>query len=94
MLQSGDRHRCSKAPSLPVESRGCCGDGARPRGTGTFGHRGHQRGPPDGAGPCPPPARSLHPSALRCATRQARVGNDTVVPNVCSVCWDFTGDDK
>lgn len=60
---------------------------------------GHGRGAeaPSAAGATrgdPRPGLGPPRLALRCATQQARVGNDIIAPNVCSVCWDFTGDDK
>lgn len=85
--------RRSKAPSLPDESRGC-GDMAK-RGTEAPSARGTTRGDPrPGPDQPPQPARSLHPSASRCATQRVRLSNDIIVPNVYRVCWDFTGDDK
>ena len=55
---------------------------------------GATRDPRPGLGQSPRLACSLHPSALCYTTQQARLGNDIIVPNVYSVCWDFTGDDK
>lgn len=68
---------CSKA-------RDSCGAEACPAS-------GASEEPPTGAGLCPRPARCPHPSTLRYATQQARLGNGIIVPNVCSLCWGFTG---
>lgn len=84
-LRSGDQNRCPKGTLLPVKSSKVW-----------HSHRAEAlpaSGPPEGI--LTSLYSSLTPSLCSgLCNPPARFGNDIIVPNIYSVCWDFTADDK